>query len=339
MNNAMISQIRRPAIVLAGVLVAACRLGAEDAPVAKTVVRPMVSNTMDQSTVPYVVESKTVNVDASTKRTESVVRQRQGDDMAAWLRITKTTKQEGDDKTVSTTEVVETDRQGKSIVKRTREETVVTASDGAKTVNAREYRRNSSGQLVPDVSVSVTEQRDATGKITVHTVAKQADVNGNMVPQSEVTQTIVSKSDQEKQVTSVIKSFNHVEAKFDVAATEVSTVKTDGNATLTEVEVRQRTRTGDEVTGRTVTREVRADDGTRRRESVEYGRTLYAQSGRSVMADPLQPQRKFVEWEERKADGTIVLRRDMFRRDVNGDWTPVSFSTQGVGDAMKWPLD
>lgn len=339
MNNAFVGNFRRTVIVLAGAFWAVSMLEAEEAPVAKTAVRPMVSNTMNEFTVPYVVESKTVNVDAATTRTESVVRQQRQGDNTEWLRISKTTKQEGAGKSVSTTSVMETDRQGRSVVQRTREETTVTASDGSKTVNTRDYRRNSSGQLVPDTATVVKEQRDADGNVTVHAVTTQADVNGNMIQHSDVSRTVVTKGDQEKVITSVIKSFDHVEAKFDVTATEVSTVKTDGNTTLTETEVRQRTRAGDEVAGRTVTREVKADDGTRRRETVEYGRTLYSKAAGSVMADALQPQRKLVEWQERKADGTIVQRRDMFRRDVNGDWVKVSFSTQGVGDVMKWPLD
>ncbi len=44
--------------------------------------------------------------------------------------------------------------------------------------------------------------------------------------------------------------------------------------------------------------------------------------------EPLVPQRKIVEQEVRQPDGTTVLQRDVFHRDVNGDWKPESFSTK-----------
>jgi hypothetical protein len=46
------------------------------------------------------------------------------------------------------------------------------------------------------------------------------------------------------------------------------------------------------------------------------------------MGDSLQPQRKIVEHEVRQPDGQVTIERKIYRRDVNGDWQPASFSTE-----------
>jgi hypothetical protein len=44
----------------------------------------------------------------------------------------------------------------------------------------------------------------------------------------------------------------------------------------------------------------------------------------------LTPQTKTIERQVRQPDGTIVIQRDDYRRDVNGEWKPMTFSTEAA---------
>jgi hypothetical protein len=53
------------------------------------------------------------------------------------------------------------------------------------------------------------------------------------------------------------------------------------------------------------------------------------------MLEPLVPQTKVVEREVRKSDGTAVLQRDVFHRDVNGEWVAETFSTKEADKGLN----
>ena len=82
------------------------------------------------------------------------------------------------------------------------------------------------------------------------------------------------------------------------------------------------------MSSRTTTTETTAPDGSVTRETIEQGRSIYSEKTGDALQEPLVPQRKVVEHEVRQPDGTKVLQRDVFHRDVNGDWKPESFSTK-----------
>jgi hypothetical protein len=87
-------------------------------------------------------------------------------------------------------------------------------------------------------------------------------------------------------------------------------------------------RYGWEETSRTTTTETKAPDGSVSRETIMNGRSTFSTKTGNAMLEPLVPQTKIVEHEVHKPDGTTVLQRDVFQRDVNGNWAPESFSTK-----------
>ncbi|HUJ71427.1 MAG TPA: hypothetical protein VLZ30_04230, partial [Verrucomicrobiae bacterium] len=89
-------------------------------------------------------------------------------------------------------------------------------------------------------------------------------------------------------------------------------------------------RIGQEEQSRSVTTETTNPDGSVRRETIEQGRSIYSEKSGNQLMEPLQAQRKVVEQEVRQPDGTTVVQRQVFHRDVNGDWTPETFSTKGA---------
>jgi hypothetical protein len=303
----------------------------QEAATAEVVIRPLAVSTMDREIVPLVVETRTEPARSGVLQTDSVIRRQTSDGAYEdWLKISKTTTESANGESQSTSVVTETDRQGKSVVQRKRDEIVAVIPGGTKT-SATEYRRNSSGRLVLDNVTTVTETKISDGVTRTERVEKSADVNGRLVPTRQVTETAVSSGADAAVITREIQSYDHVEAKFQVTARETASVKVDGNVTLRETEVREPTRVGEEVTARVVSRETKAADGTVHRETVEYGRSLYSRGVGTVMADPLRAQRKVVEREVRRADGALVTKREVYRRDVNGDWVAASFSTDGAG--------
>ena len=78
-------------------------------------------NTGDRDVVPLIKESKDTKVDANTQRTESVTRARLSDgSYFEWQRSTTVKKDISPSQSVSSTDVVEKDRQGQSRVSSTR---------------------------------------------------------------------------------------------------------------------------------------------------------------------------------------------------------------------------
>jgi hypothetical protein len=80
------------------------------------------------------------------------------------------------------------------------------------------------------------------------------------------------------------------------------------------------------VTGKVTTTEKRGANGTVQREIVEQGRSLHS-TYTGDRDEPLVANRKIVDSEVRKPDGSLHEERNVFRRDVNGDWKPVTFSS------------
>ena len=290
-------------------------------------------STSDRDIVPLIKESKETKVDATTQRTESVTRARLNDgSYFEWQRATTIKKELSPGKTVSSTDVVEKDRQGADRVSRHTDETSSKSATG-ETDQSKVYTRNSSGQLVLDRVVDATTVKGNDGAANTIRTEKTADVNGNLTLKKQVEEVAVDHGENEKVITAKTKEVDHLSGQLAVTAEETTSITTQGGTKQIESVVRTSGRTGWAVSGRTTTRETRTPDGSISRETIEQGRSAYSSKTGDDM-DPIVPQHKIVEHEAHKPDGTTVLQRDVFHRDVNGDWKPESFSTKAADKGM-----
>lgn len=285
-------------------------------------------NTGDRNVVPLIKESKETKVDPTTQRTESVTRARLNDgSYFEWQRSTATKKDLSPDVSVSSTDVVEKDRQGQDRVSRHTDETV-TKSPLGDIDQTKMYTRNSSGQLVLDRVVDANTVKGANGTATTTSQESVPDINGNLVLKTQKEEVAVEHGPNEKIITSKTVEPDHLTGKLAVTAEETTSITTHGGVKQIESTVSTPGRTGWELSSRTATTETTAPDGSVTRETIEQGRSNYSEKTGDALQEPLVPQRKVVEHEVRQPDGTKVLQRDVFHRDVNGDWKPESFSTK-----------
>lgn len=292
----------------------------------KTTTRVEVTlSTMDRTVVPFVTDTKQTKIDAGTTRQESVTRVRTSDGGYAELeRSTSVTRKTGANTTETSTEVVEKDRQGQSQTTRKISETVTKTPSGEQS-RAVEYRRDSSGNMVLSAETTQRSTKNPDGSVSTVRVENEADVNGKLAPKQQIEQTVTTKSAGEKSITRTIKSVG-LEGRFTVTAQETETVTTQAGTTRKETVVAKPGRGGMVVAGKVTTTETRSSDGTVQREIVEQGRSLHS-TYTGDRDQPLVPNRKIVESEVRKPDGSLHQERNVYRRDVNGDWKPVTFSS------------
>jgi hypothetical protein len=285
-------------------------------------------NTGDRDIVPLIKESKETKVDANTQRTESVTRARLNDgSYFEWQRSTTVTKDVSPNQSVSSTDVVEKDRQGQS---RLFQHSDVTASKSAsgETDQTKVYNRVRSGQLVLDHVVDATTVKGSGGAANTTSIEKTVDVNGNLTLLKQVDQVAVNHGPNEQVITAETKTVNHLSGQLAVTAQETTSITTQGGVKRTDSVVRQPGRFGWEETSRTTATETKGPDGSVSRETIVNGRSIFSTKTGNEMLEPLVPQTKIVEHEVHNPDGTTVLQRDVFHHDVNGDWTPESFSTK-----------
>jgi hypothetical protein len=285
-------------------------------------------STRDRDIVPLIRESKDTKVDAATERNESVTRARLNDgSYFDWQRSTTTTKELSPNSTVSSSDVVEKDRQGQDRVSRRTDETVSKSATG-ETDQTKVYKRNSSGQLVLDHVVDATTVEEGNGAASTTRIERNADINGNLTLQKQVEEVAADRGPNEKVITAKTKTVDHVSGQLAVTAEETTSITTQGGTRQVESVVRTPGPTGWVVSGRTTTTEVKAPDGSVSRETIEQGRSGYSSKTDNELSETSVPQRKIVDHEVHKPDGTTVLQRDVFHRDINGDWKPESFSTK-----------
>ncbi len=291
-------------------------------------------NTGDRDVVPLIKESKDTKVDATTQRTESVTRARLGDgSYFEWQRSTTVTKDVSPNQSVSSTDFEEKDRQGQS---RLFQHADVTASKSAsgETDQTKVYNRVRNGQLVLDHVVDATTVKGSGGAANTTTIEKTADVNGNLSLLKQVDRAAVNHGPNEQVITAETKTVDHLSGQLAVTAQETTSITTQGGVKQTDSVVRTPGRFGWEESSRTTTTETKAPDGSVNRETVVDGRSIYSTKTGNAMLEPLVPQTKIVEHEVHNADGTTVLQRDVFHRDVNGDWKPESFSTKDADKGL-----
>ena len=298
--------------------------------------------TPDREIVPLLKETRKTQENDNTQRNESVTRVRLNDGgYFDWQRSTTVKKEVAPGVTEISRDVVETNRQGGGRTAQRTVETVAKTDTGEKS-QSKVYTRNSSGQLVLDRVVAATTVKESGGKENTTRVEQVPDVNGNLVLKKQSEEVTAKGGPNETVTTAQTRSANHLTGALDVTEESTTSTRTDGATKQIETVVRKPGRTGLEVTGRTTTTETTAPDGSVSREMVESGRSLYSTHTGNQMLEPLVPQRKVVERETRQPDGIVVVLRDAFRRDVNGDWKPESFSTNPpattIGDRPPAPL-
>jgi hypothetical protein len=283
--------------------------------------------TPDREVVPLVKETRKTQDNTGEQRSESLTRVRLSDgSYFDWQRSTTVTKEVAPGVTQVLRDVVEKDRQGGDRVAQRSVETVTRTDQGEKS-QEKVYTPNSSGQLILDRAVDATTIQEPGGKARTTRVEQVADVNGNLVPERRIEVVTTKAGANETVSTATTRTVNHLTGQLDTTVESTTSTRTDGATKRIETVVRQPGRTGWEVTGRTTTTEKTAPNGSVSRETVESGRSLYSTYTGDQLMEPLVPQRKIVERETRQPNGVIVIQRDEFRRDVNGEWKPESFST------------
>ena len=285
-------------------------------------------NTGDRDIVPLIKESKETKVDANTQRTESVTRARLNDgSYFEWQRSTTVKKDTSPTQSVSSTDVVEKDRQGQTRVSQHADVSVSKSASG-ETDQTKVYKRDSSGQLVLDHVVDAAIVKGSGGAGNTTSIEKTADVNGNLTLLKQVDQVAVNHGPNEQVITAETKTVDHLNGQLAVTAQETTSITTQGGVKRTDSVVREPGRFGWEETSRTTATETKGPDGSVSRETIVNGRSIFSTKTGNEMLEPLVPQTKIVEHEVHNPDGTTVLQRDVFHRDVNGGWTPESFSTK-----------
>jgi hypothetical protein len=286
-------------------------------------------NTGDRDVVPLIKDTKDAKVDATTERTESITRARLNDgSYFDWLHTSTVKKEVSPGTTVSSTDLVQKDRQGQSNVSKHSDETIEKSATG-ETSQKKTYTRNSSGQLVLEQVVDADTVKTGPGATETTRVEKGVDANGNLVLKQQVEETTVDHGPNGKVVTSQTKTADHLNGQLAVSAQETTSITTQGSTKQTDSVVRTPSVNGGwQVSGRTTTTETTAPDGSVSRETIEQGPAAYTTKTGDDISAAIVPQRKIVETEVRKPDGTIVVQRDVFQHDVNGGWTPQSFSTK-----------
>ncbi len=291
----------------------------------------IILGTRDRTLAPATTETHQTKTDTGT-RSETLTRLRDADgNYFDWLRATDVVREVSPGKFERTTELVERDRQGGERERKLIQQTTDKSEAGERS-HTLEYRRDSSGNLVRSREEAATSKKNLDGTISIARTESDYDINGRPVTQREIEGVTTTSADGKTQTTTATtRSVDHLHGgNVGVTSRETIVVHTDGNTTRTETVTQRPIGASWENTGRTVTIETRAADGAIQRETLVEGRSLYARQGGRTEYGELVPQSKIVERQVRQPDGTTVIQRDLYRRDVNGDWKPTTFSTEAA---------
>ena len=166
-------------------------------------------STPDRTVVPLIKDSKDTKIDATTQRTESVTRERLNDGTYFDAQQTTSVKKDiSPNQSVSSTDVIEKDRQGQAKLSSHTDETVVKSAAG-ETDQTKMYTRNSSGNLVLDRVVDANVVKGADGSATT-SYEKVPDVNGNLVLQTQKDAMTVDRGPNEKVTTTKTMDVDHL---------------------------------------------------------------------------------------------------------------------------------
>lgn len=291
-------------------------------------------DTLDRSFVPLKTETREQKINDTTVKREAVVQTRLANgEYAVTERTASVTEQVSPEIRRTITDVVKVDRQGKSQPNERIVTTVTETPAGTETV-MEESRRNSSGELVAGRQITeLTRQTDARTTTRSREI-RERDVNGRLVLTREVAETTVTRSPQEEVRTAMIRSDDHMTGRFTETARETTTVRTQGNTKAIERTIATPRGASWEVHAKTVTRETESPTGVVERETIQYQKPLHAAFS-PTSTEPLKPKLKIVEKAVRRADGRVVMEREVYFRDVNNEWKPQTFSTDFGGSGQR----
>ncbi|MEI6082818.1 MAG: hypothetical protein WCS70_00800 [Verrucomicrobiota bacterium] len=228
-----------------------------------------------------------------------------------------------------TVQTVATDKQGQSFVTTSSVTDKTTLPDGSAQVNVSTLRPNADGKLVLDTQAIAVTTPAVDGVTTTTTTERRVDVNGVARLDSQVVDRTTKISDTETRTDRTIQSVDHGNGRLAITARETSITRTDGNQSTTETTIQKPAGNGWRAEAQVRTIETKAADGSIQREIIESGRPQYdRQTSSAGIGDSLRPQTKIIEREIQQADGNKVIDRQTYRRDVNGDWKPATFSIE-----------
>ncbi len=285
------------------------------------------SDQFEKQTLTQTVETKTVKTGTDSSRSESVTRTQLGTDrMVETERATSVTETVRPGTTRTTRQVEQlAGRAGELTGRRTTEETT-TKTDAGESRETVEYQRLTTGELVMDRSAQVTTTTQPDGSRLTRRVEKERDLDNAMAVQREVTTRTVQRSANEEVSSTSIRSKNKMTGRFEETAREESTTRTQSNTVRTESALMQQGDGAWRVTARVEVSETRGADGTMQRETIRHQLPEHAQAAPTA-TESLRPQWKIVERLTPAADGRSVLKREVYRRDVNNEWVPVTRSS------------
>src|ERR1043166_8185436 len=218
------------AVGLAGAITASAQVvvRGNESPDKSATSSEVIISTPDRDIGPFIEETKSTKVNTTTERTESVTRARQNDgSYFDWMRSTTTQKEVSPNSIVSTTDVVEKDRQGQDHVARHTDETISKSATGAST-QTKVYTPNSSGNLVLNRVVEWTSVKEGNGAVNTTSSERVADINGNLILQKQVEEVVVDRGPNEKVVTTKTKTVDHLSGQVAVTSEKTTSITTQG---------------------------------------------------------------------------------------------------------------
>ena len=285
-------------------------------------------NTRDRDTVPLIKEDKETKVNANTEESRSITKLRMNDESYFnWRdRITVTTEV-APGQTVSSSALLETDREGQSRVTQRTDATINRSALGEQR-QANVYRRTSSGELVLDHVANANTVIKGGGVADTARDQSIVDVNGNLIRVQQINSATVSSEENEQVTSSYTKTVDRLSGQPAITAHETTSVVVHDNTKQSDSVVRAPGQFGWVTMSRTTTTETKTPVGSVVREIVVCGLPSYSAKTGNASLQSLTPHTKIVEFEVHNFDGTTAQRRDVYHRDVNGEWVRETFSTK-----------
>lgn len=278
--------------------------------------------------VPMTSETRVSTNADGIVRAESVERVQLKDGQHAdWRTSSTVTRQIKPGCTETTQNIAQAGLQGQPAQTIQRTETREKTAAG-ETVRTVELTRNAFGKVVDNRVIEETSQREADGSTSIRVVEKAPDRQGNLAFQREEQRQVRTVSPTETTIESRIRSHDRLRGQVDQTAVQTTNIRTEKNTTRIETVTRRTLGDQDRVTGRSVSTETKTGDGSWQRETVEYGLGVYDRLTPLSMGE-LQAKIKVVERFTQKPDGSSALTREVFRRDLNGEWKPMPFGWAG----------
>lgn len=270
--------------------------------------------------IPFVRETTESKVDDATTRSTTVTRAHAPDGTTLDLQTATTTTHRTDAGVIEKTTDITARGIGGGVTDSQRITQTITPTATGTQLKSDTFRRQPDGSLVLQRAVTATTTTNATGAIVVASTIQDANLQGTLVSSKQIDETTVTRSDTEKEITRQIRTVDHLNGEFQVTGKERTLV----NGPRSETTRQFYDGTGWRPVGRTVTTTTTAPDGSTQRETIDEAEAVTEQYS-AAPTESLVPKRKIVDHETRTAAGAVVTQREVFRRNVNGDWQAETF--------------